>query len=395
MTDPTTPSAPQTRGFLFADLRGYSKFTEQHGDAVAANLLKRYRDLVRREIDAYHGAEIRTEGDSFYVVFGSVSEAVQAGIGIRDAASRASAEDDAAPIRVGIGIHAGESTDGEQGIVSSAVNIAARVCAVALPGEVLVTDTVRSLTRTYLPVSFQPRGRRRLKGITDPISLFAVGSQVDHQPAGFQRTGVIGAVAATLVVAAAAVGTAIALSGGGQLFGDQRFASPSSSEGRSGTATAAPFPDAFEADLLDRLPSHMTNSCDRADRSDVPVYEDVAAPGNIGEFPLPVVAGLTCLADLTRVVYWQATSRTDVEAVFFQEVGRRGVPQATCGERTRAWQTWESSVGSGRLLCWSAQDSLLWWTYDDDPILVIASRRDGGIHDLLEWWNRTGRLLQR
>jgi class 3 adenylate cyclase len=112
--------APQTRGFLFADLRGYTRYTEQYGDAAAGELIGRYRALVRREIAAFHGAEIRTEGDSFYVVFDSVSEAVQAGLAIRDAAADASAAADTPPIRVGIGIHAGESTDGEHGIVSSA-----------------------------------------------------------------------------------------------------------------------------------------------------------------------------------------------------------------------------------------------------------------------------------
>jgi class 3 adenylate cyclase len=152
-----TSATPQTRGYLFADLRGYSRFTEEHGDHAAAELIRRYRDLLRAEIAAFHGAEIRTEGDSFYVVFGSVSEAVQAGIAIRDRAAQSSADATEAPINVGIGIHAGEATDGDLGIVSSAVNIAARLCAVAEPGEVLVTDTVRSLTRGFLAVEFSPR----------------------------------------------------------------------------------------------------------------------------------------------------------------------------------------------------------------------------------------------
>lgn len=169
-----TQPSPQTRGFLFADLRGYSRFTEEHGDQAAGQLIRRYRDLVHEQIATFHGAEIRTEGDSFYVVFSSVSEAVRAGLAIRDAAAEASAASGAHPIRVGIGVHAGETQDGADGIVSSAVNIAARVCAVAEPGEVLVTDTVRALTRTFLPFAFVPRGSRRLKGIAEPVRLFAV-----------------------------------------------------------------------------------------------------------------------------------------------------------------------------------------------------------------------------
>jgi len=75
---------------------------------------------------------------------------------------------------VGVGIHAGETVETADGYVGSPVNIAARICAQAASGEVLVSETVRALTRSLLPVRFEPRGRRQLKGIGDPIVLFAV-----------------------------------------------------------------------------------------------------------------------------------------------------------------------------------------------------------------------------
>jgi class 3 adenylate cyclase len=159
-----------TRGFLFADLRGYTEFVEQRGAAAAAELLTRYRSLARAEIGRFGGAEIKTEGDSFYVVFDSVSSAVRCGLAIT-AAARAAADE---PIRVGIGIHAGETIEADGGYVGSPVNIAARICAQAGPGEVLVSETVRALTMTLLPVHFRSRGRRQLKGVADPIELFAV-----------------------------------------------------------------------------------------------------------------------------------------------------------------------------------------------------------------------------
>lgn len=52
-----------TRGFLFADLRGYTDFVESHGAAAAASLLTRYRSLARESIGRFGGAEIKTEGD--------------------------------------------------------------------------------------------------------------------------------------------------------------------------------------------------------------------------------------------------------------------------------------------------------------------------------------------
>jgi hypothetical protein len=124
----------------------------------------------------FDGAEIRTEGDSFYVVFPSATDAVSAGLAIlTDAAESA----EGTPLRVGIGVHAGETTETDEGYVGGAVNIAARVCAIAGPGELFVTDTVRALARGQLDVQFVPRGRRRLKGIAEPIAVYAVlGNEV-------------------------------------------------------------------------------------------------------------------------------------------------------------------------------------------------------------------------
>jgi DNA-binding NarL/FixJ family response regulator/class 3 adenylate cyclase len=173
-----------THGFLFADLRGYTEYVEAHGDAAAASLLTTYRALVRDVVARHRGAEIRTEGDSFYVVFPSASSAVQCGLAIARAAADASGADGDARISVGVGIHAGETADHPEGYVGSAVNIAARVCAYASPGDVLVTDTVRSLTRTVLPVRFVRRGTPALKGISEPIAVFRVEPAGDRPSVG-------------------------------------------------------------------------------------------------------------------------------------------------------------------------------------------------------------------
>jgi class 3 adenylate cyclase/streptogramin lyase len=161
-----------TNGFLFCDLRGYTAFVEHHGDQAAADLLATYRSLVRTVIAEHAGAEIKTEGDSVYVVFPAASAAVEAGLGIVAAAAEASSK--TSPIRVGVGIHAGETVATTEGLVGGAVNIAARVCAKAQAGEVLVTDTVRALTRTYLPYRYTGLGTQQLKGIAGGIPLYRV-----------------------------------------------------------------------------------------------------------------------------------------------------------------------------------------------------------------------------
>src|SRR3970040_422581 len=147
-----TVASSRTNGFLFADLRDYTRYVESHGDRAAAALLDAYRSLVRAAVAEQGGAEIKTEGDSFYVVFPSPSSAVQCGLAILASAAESRAAH-GAPVAVGIGVHAGETVETPEGYVGSAVNVAARVCSEARAGELLVTDTVLALTKMLLSVA--------------------------------------------------------------------------------------------------------------------------------------------------------------------------------------------------------------------------------------------------
>jgi branched-chain amino acid transport system substrate-binding protein len=203
-------SGGATRGFLFCDLRGYTAFVDEHGAPAAAALLERYRALVRAAVAEHDGAEIRTEGDSFYVVFDSVSEALACGLDIVIAAREASAPP-AQPIRVGVGVHAGETVETAEGYVGQSINIAARLCSLAPAGEVFVTDTVRALTQGVVPVRFASRGRRRLKGVSEAVNVYAVAT-ADSLSAvrgrRFDRRTIValGALAALALVALSAAG---------------------------------------------------------------------------------------------------------------------------------------------------------------------------------------------
>jgi len=133
-----------TRAFLFSDLRGYTDFVESKGDAAAADLLRAYRDIVRAEIARHAGAEIKTEGDSFYVVFESPSAALECAVDIQRAAHMAPG----AAIRIGMGLHAGETVPYDDQFVGGAVNVAARLASKAKAGEIIASDTLRGLVRT-------------------------------------------------------------------------------------------------------------------------------------------------------------------------------------------------------------------------------------------------------
>jgi class 3 adenylate cyclase len=208
------PAASTYRSFLFADLRGYTAYLERAGNAAGVELLDEYLSIARAAVAQHDGAVVKVEGDGFHAVFPSASSAVLCGLAIVGAAAEASAARPERPIRVGVGVHAGEAVETPQGWIGSAVNLAARVCAAARPGEVLVTSTVRAITQASIPVGFVARGRRRLKGIREPVEVFAADPDrtvrtVRHR----SRWAVVGASAAIVLAIALAGGLAIALLG--------------------------------------------------------------------------------------------------------------------------------------------------------------------------------------
>ena len=203
-----TASVSHFRGHLFADLRGSTAFTERAGNAAGAELVRRFRQLVRDEVGRHEGAEVKTEGDAIYVVFPSASTAVMCGLAIVDKAAEARRRIRELPMRVGVGVHAGEAVEvPEGGYIGTAVNLAARVCSVADAGEVLVTGTVRGIARASIPVQFVPRGKRRLKGIAEPVELFLVLPEGVRAPRRARRLDgrvLAGAGAAAIVIVVAA-----------------------------------------------------------------------------------------------------------------------------------------------------------------------------------------------
>ena len=168
-------SAPAiTRAFLFSDLRDYTSFVEAKGDAAAARLLRDYRTLVRRELARHDGAEVKTEGDSFYVVFEAPSAALDCAVAILRAADVRNGRDPTSPLRIGIGLHAGETVAYDDQFVGSAVNIASRIAGKAGAGDLLISDTLRGLVRTSRNIAMSDRGALDLKGVAEPIRAWTV-----------------------------------------------------------------------------------------------------------------------------------------------------------------------------------------------------------------------------
>jgi class 3 adenylate cyclase len=199
-------AATTYRGFLFSDVRGFTAFAERHGNAAAAGMVGRFLAIARQAIARHDGAEIKTEGDGIHAVFQSASSAVLCGLEIAEAATESNAGEPGRPLRIGVGIHAGEAVETADGYIGRAVNIAARLCAAAQPGEVLVSSTVKGITQASITVGFVPRGRRRLKGIEDPILVYAVTRDVHARaPRAVRRPAIIVGGVATAAIALSVV----------------------------------------------------------------------------------------------------------------------------------------------------------------------------------------------
>jgi class 3 adenylate cyclase len=204
------------RAFLFSDVRGFTTFAERHGNTAAAAMIRRFLDIARTCIARHEGTEIMTEGDAIHAVFTSTSSAVMCGLDILDAAAELNAREPDRPLGLGVGIHAGEAVETAEGYIGTAVNLASRLCSAARPGELLVTSTVRGITQGSVPIDFTARGRRRMKGISEPVEIYSVTREgVPGLPRGLPserpRSLVLGAAISTLavVIAIVAIGSSL------------------------------------------------------------------------------------------------------------------------------------------------------------------------------------------
>lgn len=415
-------SSTATRGFLFADLRGYTAFVEREGAHRAAEMLDRYRALVRGAVAEFDGAEIRTEGDSFYVVFDRASAAIECGLAIV-AAAEVAGTDRSTTFQVGIGIHAGETVETPEGLVGTAVNTAARICAQAGPNQVLVSGTVRALTEGVVSAAFVPVGRRRLKGLRDPIELWrAVG---EAQPSG--RIAVMPTpslrvplvlVGAAAVVAIVGVALQASASSMGDVFGEPSFspspaqgiastqpsASPSAGASAASSRAADAYPNTHETELLALIPESEQDRCERALDSDRPVLDEVSISGvpavvRTYRTPLSIWGGIHCrlggIAAPDDVWYWRIGFRQEGAEWIAQHAGKVEAVSGTCGPDTAAVERWSFGDGSGSLLCYTTVtgDAIVDWTYDQTNLFGRAIRDDRDMAGLLEWWADEARFL--
>jgi class 3 adenylate cyclase len=157
--------------FLFSDVEASTSLLQRVGSEAFAAMLARHTRLMAEVCAARGGSVVDTQGDSCMLVFESASEALIAAV----QAQRALADEPwQEPLLVRMGLHTGEAAFVEGRYVGVAVHRAARVCAAASGGQVLVSATAREVAADALPPSlaFEEFGRRKLKGLEGLERLF-------------------------------------------------------------------------------------------------------------------------------------------------------------------------------------------------------------------------------
>jgi class 3 adenylate cyclase len=151
---------------LFTDIVDSTQRAEELGDRKWRALLDVHDDLAARSVESQGGRVVKSTGDGILATFDGPGLAIRGATALQDELGRVQ-------INLRAGIHAGEIEVRGDDVSGIAVHLAARVMAVADPGEILVSRTVRDLV-VGSDISFSDRGAHQLKGIEGDWQLYSV-----------------------------------------------------------------------------------------------------------------------------------------------------------------------------------------------------------------------------
>lgn len=166
------PRESAFRVILFTDMEGSTALTERLGDEKAMEILRLHNSIIRQALDRYEGRQVKHTGDGVMASFTSAARAVECAIGIQREFARQNQESES-PVRVRIGLSAGEPVQEHQDLFGLAVQLAARICGQAGPGQILAPNVIRELCigKGFL---FANQGKQALRGFEEPRRLFEV-----------------------------------------------------------------------------------------------------------------------------------------------------------------------------------------------------------------------------
>ena len=164
--DVATHAAPDgTVTLMFSDIEDSTVLTERLGDQAWQELLRKHNALIREQLRAHSGYEVKTMGDGFMVAFQSAKKGLDCAIAIQRAFDGPQRRGRASSVKVRIGLHAGEAIKDGDDFYGKNVILASRVAGKAMGGEILVSSLLRQLVESSVGAGmFGERARVGVEG---------------------------------------------------------------------------------------------------------------------------------------------------------------------------------------------------------------------------------------
>lgn len=169
-----SPESAELLSFLIADIRGYTAFTQVHGDEAAAALTGKFAQVAREGIEANGGRLLELRGDEALAVFTSARASLRAAVVLQEVFTDETRLEPGLPLTVGIGLDAGEVVPVEGGYRGGALNLAARLCSLAKAGEALASESLTHLAGAVEGVTVTEWGTAEVKGLSERVRAFAL-----------------------------------------------------------------------------------------------------------------------------------------------------------------------------------------------------------------------------
>ena len=163
---------PGRRTIVFTDIVGSTAMTQKLGDQAAMQIVETHDTIVRDALAQTGGREIKHLGDGIMAVFLSAADAMRCSARVQKALE-AQAGRTPHPVQVRIGVASGDPVERQGDFFGSTVQLAARLCAKAEPGQTLVASSVVELCEGK-PVRFASVGELQLKGFAEPVPAHAL-----------------------------------------------------------------------------------------------------------------------------------------------------------------------------------------------------------------------------
>ena len=167
---------PMDSGFrviMFTDLKDSTAMTTQLGDKKSLHLLHIHNAFTRNALRDHAGREVKHLGDGIMASFASMTQAVECAMAIQSAFAAYNTEYPEAPLHLRIGLSAGEPVEEDDDLFGATVQLAARLCAHAMPDQILVAQNV---VENYSgdKSQFSEAGEISLKGFDQPVQVYDV-----------------------------------------------------------------------------------------------------------------------------------------------------------------------------------------------------------------------------